>query len=124
MAETFSRPRFGQPREPRNRVDPGSLLAGVLDFVTASHLRSIAFLTICGLLLFLPGFFSIPPMDRDEARFAQATKQMVESGDFIDIRFQDEVRYKKPVGIYWMQAASVETAAALGLPRAQVRIWL
>ena len=29
---------------------------------------------------------------------------MVETGDFVDIRFQDEVRYKKPVGIYWLQA--------------------
>ena len=124
MAETYSRPRFGQPREPKNRVDPGGLLAGVLDFVTTSHLRAAAFLMACGLLLFLPGFFNIPPIDRDEARFAQATKQMVESGDFVDIRFQDEVRYKKPVGIYWMQAAAVETASALGLPRAQARIWL
>ena len=74
--------------------------------------------------MFLPGFFSIPPIDRDEARFAQATKQMVESGDLVDIRFQDDVRYKKPVGIYWMQTAAVETASALGLPRAQVRIWI
>jgi 4-amino-4-deoxy-L-arabinose transferase-like glycosyltransferase len=49
---------------------------------------------------------------------------MVESGDFVDIRFQDDVRYKKPVGIYWLQATAVETASALGLPRAQVRIWL
>ena len=71
-------------------------------------------------LLFLPGFFNIPPIDRDEARFAQATKQMVESGDFVDIRFQDDVRYKKPVGIYWLQAAAVETASALGLPRRAV----
>ena len=96
----------------------------MIDFVTASHVRAVAFLTLCGLLLFLPGFFNIPPIDRDEARFAQATKQMVETGDFVDIRFQDEVRYKKPVGIYWLQAAAVETASALGLPRAQVRIWL
>src|SRR6516162_4889000 len=124
MAETYSRPRFGQPREPKNRVDPGGLLAGVLDFITTSHLRAAAFLMVCGLLLFLPGFFNIPPIDRDEARFAQATRQMVESGDFVDIRFQDEVRYKKPVGIYWMQATAVETASALGLPRAQARIWL
>jgi len=124
MAETYSRPRFGQPREPKNRVDPGSLLAGVLDFLTTSHLRAAAFLLVCGLLFFLPGFFSIPPVDRDEPRFAQATKQMVESGDFVDIRFQDDVRYKKPVGIYWMQAAAVETASALGLTRAPVRIWL
>jgi 4-amino-4-deoxy-L-arabinose transferase-like glycosyltransferase len=124
MSETYARPRFGEPRQPKNRVNPGSRLAGVIDFVTVSHVRAIAFLTLCGLLLFLPGFFNIPPIDRDEARFAQATKQMVESGDFIDIRFQDDVRYKKPVGVYWLQAAVVETASALGLPRAQVRVWL
>jgi 4-amino-4-deoxy-L-arabinose transferase-like glycosyltransferase len=124
MSETYARPRFGEPRQPKNRVNPGSRLAGVIDFVTVSHVRVIAFLTLCGLLLFLPGFFNIPPIDRDEARFAQATKQMVESGDFVDIRFQDDVRYKKPVGVYWLQAAVVESASALGLPRAQVRVWL
>ena len=84
-----------------------------MDFATASHARAIAFLMLCGLLFFLPGFFTIPPIDRDEARFAQATKQMVETGDYVDIRFQDEVRYKKPVGIYWLQAAAVETAPRL-----------
>jgi 4-amino-4-deoxy-L-arabinose transferase-like glycosyltransferase len=124
MAETYSRPRFGEPREPKNRVNPGSRLAGVIDFAAASHVRAVAFLLLCAALLFLPGFFTIPPIDRDEARFAQATKQMVESGDFVDIRFQDDVRYKKPVGVYWLQAAAVETASALGLPRPQARIWL
>src|SRR6478609_6393759 len=124
MAETHARPRFGEPREPTHLVNPGSRLAGLLDFVTGSHVRAVALLTLCGLLLFLPGFFNIPAIDRDEARFAQATKQMVESGDFVDIRFQDDVRYKKPVWIYWLQAAVVETASSLGLPRAQLRIWL
>jgi 4-amino-4-deoxy-L-arabinose transferase-like glycosyltransferase len=124
MAETYARPRFGEPREPKNRVNPGSWLMAVLDFATVSHLRATAFLLLCGLLLFLPGFFNIPPVDRDEARFAQATKQMVETGDFVDIRFQGDVRYKKPVGIYWLQSAVVETASALSLPRAQLRIWL
>src|SRR6201992_3339176 len=124
MAETYARPRFGEPREPKRRVNPGSRLMGLIDFATASHLHAIAFLTLCGLLLFLPGFFNIPPFDRDEAGFAQATKQMVETGDFVDIRFQGDVRYKKPVGIYWLQSAVVETASALGLPRAQLRIWL
>jgi 4-amino-4-deoxy-L-arabinose transferase-like glycosyltransferase len=124
MAETYARPRFGEPREPKNRVIPASVLVKVLDFVTGSHARAIAFLIICGLLFFLPGFVKIPPVDRDETRFAQATKQMVETGDFVDIRFQDDVRYKKPVGIYWLQSAVVETASKLGLQRAQVRIWL
>jgi 4-amino-4-deoxy-L-arabinose transferase-like glycosyltransferase len=124
MAETYARPRFGEPREPKNRGIPASVLVKVLDFVTASHARSVAFLLVCGLLFFLPGFFNIPPIDRDETRFAQATKQMVETGDYVDIRFQDDVRYKKPVGIYWLQSAVVETASKLGLQRAQIRIWL
>jgi 4-amino-4-deoxy-L-arabinose transferase-like glycosyltransferase len=78
-----------------------------LDWIASSHARAIAILMTLALLCFLPGLFSIPPIDRDEARFAQATKQMLETGDFIDIRLQDEPRYKKPVGIYWLQAAIV-----------------
>jgi len=124
MAETYAKPRFGEPREPKSLVNPGSRLVRVIEFVTFSHTRAAAFLVLCGLLLFLPGFFRIPPIDRDEARFAQATKQMVETSDFVDIRFQDDVRYKKPVGIYWLQAASVEAASALGLSGAPLRIWL
>ena len=72
----------------------------------------------------MPGGFQIPPVDRDEARFAQATKQMIETGDYVDIRFHDETRYKKPVGIYWMQAAVVNLAAAAGVPQARLRIGL
>src|SRR3954454_23057587 len=124
MLETYTRPRFGEPREPKNLVNPGNRLVRMIDVVTVSHVRAVAFLLVCGLLLFLPGFFTIPAIDRDEARFAQATKQMVESGDYVDIRFQDDVRYKKPAGIYWLQSAAVETASALGLPRAQLRIWV
>ena len=124
MAETEYRPRFGAPKEQKPRVDPGNTLARVLDFVTLSHGRAVAFLAVTSLLFFLSGFFTIPPIDRDESRFAQATKQMVETGDFVDIRFQDEVRYKKPVGIYWMQAVVVEVADKLGVPNADIRIWL
>ncbi len=55
----------------------------------------------------MAGLFTLPPLDRDESRFAQATAQMLETGDFISIRFQDRERNKKPAGIYWLQAASV-----------------
>ena len=124
MAETYPSPRFGAPREPKAPVNPGSRLVLMLDYATASHARAVGFLLLCALLLFLPGFFTIPPVDRDEARFAQATKQMVESGDYVDIRFQEDVRYKKPVGIYWLQSAAVEAASALKLPKAELRIWV
>ncbi len=55
----------------------------------------------------LPGLLALPPLDRDESRFAQATAQMLETGDFVNIRYQDAPRDKKPVGIHWLQAASV-----------------
>src|SRR6185312_6719154 len=61
----------------------------------------------------LPGILSLPPLDRYESRFAQASRQMVESGDLVDIRFGQVPRYKKPVGIYWLQAAATGVADSL-----------
>jgi 4-amino-4-deoxy-L-arabinose transferase-like glycosyltransferase len=52
----------------------------------------------------LIGHHTVPPMDRDEARFAQASKQMLQTGDYITVWFQDELRAKKPAGIYWLQS--------------------
>jgi 4-amino-4-deoxy-L-arabinose transferase-like glycosyltransferase len=124
MVETLQPRRFGAGQQTVKPAHSSRRLFMAFEFATASHTRAVLFLLLCCLVLFLPGFFTIPPIDRDEVRFAQATKQMVESGDYVDIRFQDDVRYKKPVGIYWLQAASLKTAAALGLPRAQVRIWV
>jgi 4-amino-4-deoxy-L-arabinose transferase-like glycosyltransferase len=103
---------------------PTFWLGTLLDVAMGSHARACAMLVAASLIAFLPGFFQLPPIDRDEARFAQASKQMVESGDYVDIRFQDEVRYKKPVGIYWLQAAAVKAGSALGVPRAHTTIWL
>ncbi|MDD3447372.1 MAG: glycosyltransferase family 39 protein [Zavarzinia sp.] len=67
----------------------------------------MAVLALLCLAMFLPGLAALPPTDRDESRFAQATRQMVETGDYVDIRFQDVPRHKKPVGIYWLQSAAV-----------------
>jgi 4-amino-4-deoxy-L-arabinose transferase-like glycosyltransferase len=124
MVETLQPRRFGAGQQTGKPANSARGLVTAFDFAAASHLRAVVFLILCGLVFFLPGFFTVPPIDRDEARFAQATKQMVETGDFVDIRFQDEVRYKKPVGIYWLQSAAVETASAIGLPRAELRIWV
>jgi 4-amino-4-deoxy-L-arabinose transferase-like glycosyltransferase len=111
-------------RYDQRRFAPARNLGAILDFATLSHARAVAVLVLVALINFLPGFFDIPPIDRDEARFAQATKQMIENRDYVDIRFQDEVRYKKPVGIYWLQAGVVKTASALGMTQALTTIWL
>ncbi|CAH1661258.1 4-amino-4-deoxy-L-arabinose transferase-like glycosyltransferase [Hyphomicrobiales bacterium] len=108
------------------RAVVGGALAGgrFLGVVESRHWIAVTVLLLIALAAFLPGFASLHPMDRDEPRFAQATKQMLESGDFVDIRFQDEARHKKPVGIYWLQGAVVASAEALGVPQARTTIAL
>lgn len=99
-------------------------VAQLASAVERSHARLCAVLVLLSLVCFLPGFTTLQPMDRDEPRYAQASKQMLETGDFVDIRFQEEARHKKPVGIYWMQSASVAVGQALGVPEARTTIAL
>lgn len=92
----------GDPR-PRRLAD---FVERLVEGLTASRVRVAMVLMVVGLCAFLPGLFSIPPIDRDEARYAQATKQMMETGDYLDIRFQDQPRYFQPAGIYWLHVAA------------------
>ncbi len=58
-------------------------------------------------LLALPGLFALPTLDRDEGRFAEASSEMMETGDLVVIRYHDDLRNKKPVAIHWFQSAAV-----------------
>lgn len=84
--------------------------------------RPLPLLALLGLLLWLPGIIMLPPLDRDESRFAQSSRQMVESGNWVDIRFGHVPRYKKPVGIYWLQAGATSIAGPFSGHRDD-RIW-
>lgn len=83
-------------------------------FKTKSHQFFVGLLALLTLWMALPGLASLPVIDRDEARYTQATVQMVESGDYLNIRFQDRARNKKPAGIYWLQAAPVAAVSDPG----------
>jgi 4-amino-4-deoxy-L-arabinose transferase-like glycosyltransferase len=99
--------------------------------------------------VYLPGFFSIPPVDRDESRFAQASRQMFESValpiDQRDVRpierdeagrltgglhsgrlvvpmLVDRPRLNKPPLIYWLQAGSA--AICTGGDPGKDAIWM
>lgn len=79
----------------------------------------IGLILLC-LVVYLPGLFALPPVDRDEVRFAQASRQMFESavfpaaqkdparhgGGLVVPMVQDRPRLNKPPFIYWAQAAS------------------
>ncbi len=90
---------------------------------------------LLALILWLPGFASLPVVDRDEARFAQASRQMLEvvtlspgdrgefhSGGWTVPRIQDRDRLSKPPLIYWLQAGAGWLATA-GDP-ARDDIWI
>jgi 4-amino-4-deoxy-L-arabinose transferase-like glycosyltransferase len=94
----------------------------ILDVAAASHRNAALFLLLVSLLAFLPGIGRMPPVDREEPRFAQSTRQMIESGDYVDIRFQDGFRYSKPIGVYWLQALVVKPVSMVVGPQALSKI--
>ena len=89
-------------------VDPGSWL----DWL-AKGWRAPVLSALIVLFSALPALVFLSPLDRDESRFAQATAQMLETHDFVNIRYQSEPRDKKPVGIHWLQAASVSAVSSV-----------
>lgn len=97
-------------------------LDAAVEWLSATHRRAALTLLVVALICMLPGFASLPVTNRDESRFAQPAKQMIETGDYIDIRLQDQSRYRKPIGIYWLQAGATRVAETLGFENARNRI--
>ena len=81
------------------------------------------FLLFGGCLLFhLAGTWALPLVDRDEPRFAEASREMIERGDYVVPYFNNRYRFDKPPLTYWFQVASYrafgENALAARLPSA------
>lgn len=81
--------------------------------------RVLALIGLAAFVLFLPGRMTTPPFDRDEPRYMEASAQMLETHNYIDVRFQDKPRYLQPAGIYWLEATAVK---AVGLEYART-VW-
>jgi 4-amino-4-deoxy-L-arabinose transferase-like glycosyltransferase len=86
-----------------------------------AHFWRGALLVFCGvLLLSLPQAALLPLLDRDEPRFAEASREMLQSGNYIVPTFNGTPRYAKPPLIYWCQALCYgilgENAFAARLP--------
>jgi 4-amino-4-deoxy-L-arabinose transferase-like glycosyltransferase len=63
-----------------------------------------------GCVLFhLAGIWTLPLIDRDEPRFAEASREMIERGDYVVPYFNNRVRFDKPPLAYWAQVASYKT---------------
>ena len=82
----------------------------------------VAVLAACAYLV---GIAAVPTTDRDEPRFAQASRQMAESdrlADWVIPRVGEEIRLKKPPLIYWVQAPTV--LAITGGDPSRDAIWM
>ena len=71
-----------------------------------SAIRNYALLFFGCLVLHVAGTWSLPLIDRDEPRFAEASREMIERGDYVVPHFNNQVRLDKPPLTYWIQTAS------------------
>lgn len=82
--------------------------------------RATLVLILAALVVYLAGNAAVPLWDRDEPRYAQCSRQMLQTGDWVLPRYLDDLRMAKPPLIYWLQAASMsvlgETSQAARLP--------
>src|SRR5436190_23524864 len=59
------------------------------------------------LAVYLAGNARVSLWDRDEPRYAQTSRQMLKSGDWVVPHLLDKVRTAKPIFIYWCQASAM-----------------
>ena len=80
-------------------------------FIKKYFLKEIFFLLIVLFISIFSTIATLPVLDRDEARFVQSSRQMIETNNYTNIKFQEEYRSKKPIGIYWMQSFFVKNTS-------------
>ena len=77
---------------------------------------------LAAAVVYLAGNGAVALWDRDEPRNAQASRQMLRSGDWVVPRLYDEPRTAKPPMVNWLQASAMallgEGAFAARLPSA------
>jgi 4-amino-4-deoxy-L-arabinose transferase-like glycosyltransferase len=71
-----------------------------------SAIRNSVLLFFGSVLFHLAGTWSLPLIDRDEPRFAEASREMIQRADYIVPRFNNQLRLDKPPLAYWAQVAS------------------
>lgn len=94
---------------------------------TARTRLLVALWALCILLPLVVRLGAAPLFDVDEGAFAEATREMVASGDYGFPTLDGAPRFDKPILVYWLQAASVRAFGlsewALRLPSA-LSVWL
>jgi 4-amino-4-deoxy-L-arabinose transferase-like glycosyltransferase len=76
------------------------------EHATNVGVRNYAVLFFGSILFHLVGTWNLPLIDRDEPRFAEASREMIERSDYVVPYFNNHFRFDKPPLAYWGQVAS------------------
>ncbi len=64
-------------------------------------------LVLFGALFFIPGIGTVHLFDWDEANFAEASREMMESGNYSQVTINYQPFYEKPPLFFWLQTLSM-----------------
>jgi len=67
----------------------------------------VLLLALAAVLAFWVNLGNAPLFDRDEGAFSEATREMMESGNYVSTTLNGEPRYDKPILTYYAQAVGV-----------------
>ncbi len=88
------------------KYPPGLYLICLMKPRAATNLK-LAIVLLAAGIVYLVGNGTVGLWDRDEPRYAQTSRQMLQNGDWIVPHYLDKVRTAKPVLIYWLQAGAM-----------------
>ena len=68
-----------------------------------SLITRYALLFVACVAFHVLGTWTLPLIDRDEPRFAEASREMIARGDYVIPYFNNQLRFDKPPLTYWAQ---------------------
>src|SRR6202034_1344530 len=111
---------FPRPRQKRSKSLASGKISGdnsfslMQSFFEKLVLRPERVIVLFSLALLLAGNWILPLTDRDEVRFAEASREMIQRGDYVVPWFNGDWRLDKPPLIYWCQIASYKIGGVNG----------
>src|SRR3982750_2059615 len=89
----------------RNRWEPSMSRSRSMSRINSRTVNCATLFFGC-VLFHILGTWTLPLIDRDEPRFAEASREMIERGNYIVPYFDNQLRLDKPPLTYWVQVAS------------------
>lgn len=90
----------------QNRADPNPWLDRSVRQGWVRRMAPELLLSALALIILTVGIAQVPLVDPDEARYAAASRAMLDRGDLVVPYFNGSERLNKPALFYWLQAAS------------------